>query len=62
MPTLLTEAEQRLKVANADSEYLIIAGNFFGDGPGIGVYIDNNYSAGGYMLTDFKGNILRVVK
>ncbi|HXR73316.1 serine/threonine-protein kinase [Actinocrinis sp.] len=62
VPTLLTEAEQRLKVANADSEYLIIAGNFFGDGPGIGVYIDNNYSAGGYMLTDFKGNILRVVK
>jgi hypothetical protein len=62
VPTLLTEAEQRLKVANANSQYLIIAGNFFGDGPGIGVYVDNDYGAGGYMLTDFKGDILRVVK
>jgi hypothetical protein len=62
VPTLLTEAEQRLKVPNADSRYLIISGDFFGQGQGIGVYIDNDYGTGGYMLTDFKGNILRVVK
>src|SRR5581483_1349758 len=53
LPTLLTEAKQRLKVANPTSEYLIIEGNFFGEGPGIGVYISNDYNKGGYMFTDF---------
>lgn len=62
LPTLLTEAKQRLKVANATSEYLIIEGNFFGEGPGIGVYISNDYSKGGYMFTDFKGDIIRTVQ
>ncbi|HZU57672.1 MAG TPA: serine/threonine-protein kinase [Actinocrinis sp.] len=62
LPTLLTEAKQRLKVANPTSEYLIIEGNFFGEGPGIGVYISNDYDKGGYMFTDFKGNIIRTVQ
>ena len=62
LPTLLTEAKQRLKVANPTSEYLIIEGNFFGEGPGIGVYISNDYNKGGYMFTDFKGNIIRTVQ
>ena len=60
VPTLFTEAKQRLKFPNPTSEYLLVEGNFLNEGPGIGVYVTDAYGGGGYMFTDFKGNVIRV--
>ncbi|MFJ9561427.1 serine/threonine-protein kinase [Streptomyces fuscichromogenes] len=63
VPALLAEARRRLNVSDPDSRYLVVdlPGDAFGDPTGMSVYLSNKYSQGGYLQTDTKGKIVRVV-
>ena len=58
LPKLLSDATQQLKVPHPTSTYLIIEGNFIGNGPGLAVYLSDDYGSG-YLLADLKGNVLK---
>ncbi|GGM96079.1 serine/threonine-protein kinase [Streptomyces fuscichromogenes] len=63
VPALLAQARRQLKVPDPDSRYLVVdlPGNAFGDPAGMSVYLSNKYSQSGYLQTDAKGKVVRVV-
>ncbi|MEU2776271.1 protein kinase [Streptomyces sp. NPDC007162] len=63
VPSLLAQAEKRLKVPDPSSRYLILVlpGNVFGDPAGMSVYLTNGYSQTGYLQTDKKGRIVKLM-
>ncbi len=58
LPTLFADADQQLKIPHPTSRYLIIEGNWSDQGPGIGVYLSDDYG-GAYLLVNLKGHIVR---
>ena len=56
LPTLLADAAKELKIPHPTSQYLIIDGNFIGNGPGLAVYLSDDYGSA-YLLADLKGNV-----
>ncbi|MEV5958083.1 serine/threonine-protein kinase [Streptomyces sp. NPDC051987] len=63
VPSLLTQAQKQLKVTDPTSRYLVLdlPGNPFGDPTGMSVYLSNKYSQSGYLQTDKKGKIVKVM-
>lgn len=63
VPSLLTEAGEKLKVPDPDTRYLvlILPGNAFGDPAGMSVYLSNDHSQTGYLQTDKKGKTVKVM-
>ncbi|WP_217555849.1 serine/threonine-protein kinase [Streptomyces sp. GbtcB6] len=63
VPSLLAQARKQLKVPHPTSRYLLVdlPGNAFGDPAGMSVYLSNEYSQGGYLQTDTKGKVVRVM-
>lgn len=59
VPKLITESDAKIGTPNPDSHYVIVDPNALGNGPGLRVYSANAYG-GGYLLTDLKGNIIKV--
>ncbi|MEU5311525.1 serine/threonine-protein kinase [Streptomyces sp. NPDC021562] len=63
VPSLLAQARKQLKVPAPTSRYLVVdlPGDAFGDPAGMSVYLSNRYSQSGYLQTDRKGEVVRVV-
>ncbi|MFF7981100.1 serine/threonine-protein kinase [Streptomyces sp. NPDC007901] len=63
VPFLLAQAKKKLNVPNVNTRYLLVdlPGNAFGDPAGMSVYLSNEYSQNGYLQTDAKGKLVRVV-
>ncbi|WP_406430970.1 serine/threonine protein kinase [Streptomyces sp. NBC_00631] len=63
VPALLSQAREKLKVPAPTSRYLLVdlPGDAFGDPAGMSVYLSNKYSQSGYLQTDTKGKIVRVM-
>lgn len=57
LPTLLADANKDLKIPHPTSTYVVIEGNFIGEGPGIAVYLSDTYGSG-YLLANLKGDIV----
>lgn len=58
LPTLFADANRDLKIPHPTSRYLIIEGNWSEQGPGIGVYLSDDYG-GAYLLANLKGHVLQ---
>jgi serine/threonine protein kinase len=56
LPALLRYAQNNLKIAHPTSEYLIISGNWFDDGPAICVYLSDAYGSA-YLEADPQGHV-----
>ena len=56
LPGLLSDAAGQLKIPHPTSQYLIIEGNFLDDGPGLAVYLSDDYGSA-YLLADLNGKI-----
>ncbi|MGW7547613.1 serine/threonine-protein kinase [Streptomyces sp. NPDC054770] len=63
VPSLLAQARQQLKVPHPTSRYLLVdlPGNALGDPAGMSVYLSNEHTQGGYLQTDAKGKVVRVM-
>ncbi|MFJ3776887.1 protein kinase [Streptomyces sp. NPDC090075] len=63
VPSLLAQAKKKLNVPNVNTRYLLVdlPGNAFGDPAGMSVYLSNEYDQSGYLQTDAKGKLVRVV-
>ncbi|MEU2335428.1 serine/threonine-protein kinase [Streptomyces sp. NPDC013172] len=63
VPSLLARARKQLEVAAPTSRYLVVdlPGDAFGDPAGMSVYLSDKYSRSGYLQTDRKGKVVRVV-
>ncbi|MFD8820652.1 serine/threonine protein kinase, partial [Streptomyces sp. NPDC059627] len=63
VPSLLAQARQQLKVPHPTSRYLLVdlPGNAFGDPAGMSVYLGNEHGQSGYLQTDAKGKVVRVM-
>jgi len=61
VPHLLSEVDKLVGTPNPTDHYVILDPNFFGDGPSLRVYSTNDHGAG-YLLTDLKGDIIKVDK
>ncbi len=56
LPTLLADGAQELKIPHPTSQYVIIEGNFLNEGPGLAVYLSDDYGSA-YLLADLKGHV-----
>ncbi|HEU5332326.1 MAG TPA: serine/threonine-protein kinase [Actinocrinis sp.] len=59
VPHLLGEVDAKTGTPNPTMHYVILDPDFLGDGPTLRVYSANDHGAG-YLLTDLKGNIIKV--
>jgi tRNA A-37 threonylcarbamoyl transferase component Bud32 len=57
LPTLLSEASKQLKIPHPTSQYVIIQGNWIDRGPGLGIYLGDDYGSA-YLLADLKGRVI----
>ncbi|MEU2062451.1 protein kinase [Streptomyces sp. NPDC013455] len=63
VPALLRDAEKKLNVDQVTTRYLVLrlADPDFGTPDGMAVYLSNAYSETGYLQTDTKGKVVRVM-
>ncbi|HEV2347269.1 MAG TPA: serine/threonine-protein kinase [Actinocrinis sp.] len=57
LPTLLSAAGKQLKIPHPTSQYVIVEGNWIDQGPGLGIYLGDDYGSA-YLLADLKGRII----
>ena len=60
LPRLLGEVDAKTGTPDPNAHYVILDPDFLGDGPTLRVYSANDHGAG-YLMTDLKGNIIKVV-
>lgn len=57
LPTLLSAAGKQLKIPHPTSQYVIVEGNWIDQGPGLGIYLGDDYGSA-YLLADLKGRVI----
>lgn len=64
VPGLLKTAKKELKVAKPTSQYLLlrVPNTYDGTLEGMGIYLSDDYGAGGYVNANTKGTVTRVVR